>query len=209
VLSSGEVLRVRFKSVPIIMNYHYIICVFLSILLISCNVESVTNKTEKMMSAKIDQDCDFSKIDLNVPSGNTICSPVVTDKQIMQGVTGIFINMPDKIPFKDIKEIKICMLTIMDSTDSKKHGGSELLVLKSDLTNKVFNGRFINDDREAPLPEDFDKDEEDLDMIEEGYFNFNLNTYLDFDRKPGVYHLYVTMGPFSSNVVTFEIMPDK
>ena len=191
------------------MSYQKIVCVFLSLLLISCNVQSTSNKTDKMMSAKIDQDCDFSNLDLSVPSGKNVCSPLVTEKQIMEGVTGIFLNMPAKIPLKDSKEIKVCMLSILESSDSKKHGGSELLVLKNDLTNKVFNGKFINDDREAPLPEELNKVEEDIDMIEEGYFNFNLNTYLDFDRKPGVYHLYVTMGPFSSNVVTFEIIPNK
>lgn len=194
-----------------IKNYYFLYFFFLfGIYFLNINLASAVNNTEKTMSAKINQNCDFSKLNLDVASGQTECSPVVTEKQIMEGLTGIFINMPEKIPLKDSKVLKVCLLSIMEGEDAKKHGGSELLVLKSDVTNKVVNGRFVNDDREEPLPaQEENDDEESLDMIEEGYFNFNLNTYIDFDRKPGVYHFYITMGPFSSNVVTFEIVADK
>ena len=192
------------------MKYYHLICVSLGIALLSCNVVSVTKNTENLMSAKIDQSCDFSKLDLSVPTGKNACSPLVTKKQIMQGLTGIFINMPAKISLKDSKEIKVCMLRILTAIDAEKYGGSELIVLQIAATNRVVNGNFINDDREEPLPEvESNLDAAAMNMIEEGYFNFNLNNYLDFDKKPGLYHLYITMGPLSSNVVTFEIIPDK
>jgi len=206
---NGVALRVKYEIYKM-MNHRYLIWVLSGILIIYFSSACAINKTEKMMSAKIDQNCDFGKLDLNVPTGKTDCSPVVTIKQIMDGLSGVFINMPKKIPLKSAKEIKVCLLNVMGSKDAAKYGGSELLVLKSDVTNKVYNGRFIDDDREAPPPtEEQSTNESNVDTIQEGYFNFNLNTYMDFDRKPGIYHLYITMGPFSSNVITFEIMPEK
>ena len=192
----------------------YIIFFFLGIYILSVNLVPAKvpekNKMEQKMSAKIDQTCDFSDVEVDDNSGKTKCSPVLTEKQIMDGITGIFINMPKKIPLKEAKIIKVCLLSILNGNFTEKHGGSELLVLKIDATNKVVNGNFLDDDIDEPPPITPDSEDENiLGVIEEDYFNFNLNTYLNFDRKPGVYHFYITMGPISSNVVTFEIVEEN
>ena len=192
------------------MKRHYLITVVFGVLFFNSVVMSNPKIVEKNMSAVINQDCDFNSLNLSVPSGKTLCSPIVTEKQILEGITGIFINMPRKMQLKDSKEIKVCLLSILEGEDAAKYGGAELLVLKNETTNKVYNGRFIDNDRIAPIEEaKASEAEEDLDMIQEGYFNFNLNTYLDFDRTPGLYHFYIVMGPFKSNVLTFEIVEDK
>ena len=190
----------------------YIIFFIFSIYILSISFTPAKNTMEAKMTVKINQKCDFSQVDVDDSSGSTECSPVITEKQIMDGMTGIFINMPEKIALKDSKLIKVCLLSILEGNFTEKHGGSELLVLKMDSTNKVINGNFLDDDIEAPPPVTENKVENDnflVGSIEEDYFNFNLNSYLNFDKKPGIYHFYITMGPMSSNVVTFEIVPDK
>lgn len=73
------------------MNYSKRLNTISLILLLICLIPG------KSMSAKINRDCDFSHLDLSVPTGKNACSPIVTKKQIMQGLTGVFINMPTKI----------------------------------------------------------------------------------------------------------------
>ena len=178
------------------------------------------------MPVKINQDCDFSKVDLEALGVRNECTPDVPSSEIDNGLRGIFINAPKISKFKigqvidrdgTFARIPVCALSVFDSNQLDKTQERELIVVVDTKTHQAFKGQFIEPDMDAPLPLDMDgpplNELSDVSVLEAVFtqtmsFSFNLAKYVELPIKNASYHLYITKGPFKSNVITIQVVED-
>jgi hypothetical protein len=180
------------------------------------------------MPVKINQNCDFSKVTIGDLNGKNECTPVVTQTDIEKGVRGIFLNGPNILKINSVKRvpglgksalIPICALSILDTTHLNAIKEKELIVVVDASTNATFTGSLVSEDTVVPVKLNSKKSDSqnaagNVLVIEPNYtqttsFNFDLTEHVQLPEKNATYHIYMTIGPYKSNVVTTKIVLDK
>ncbi len=173
---------------------------------------------EEQPQYTIPEHCDFSTVG-EVFLDNE-CSPIIFGDTFK----GIVINMPKEhyyivgqiMPFGGFTYLPVCGAYQVGNGElpGRRIEDALLLVAVDTKTKEVYSGRFRLPGVEVPMPEKFRKQIDDQPdppgtYVGGGNFNYNLTEVVNLPERPAEYIVYVTAGPYKSNVRTVKIMQKK
>ena len=193
--------------------------IFILLVMFGCaNFSIGKDMSEEKTQFTIPENCDFSTV--GEVFLNNECSPIIFGRKHK----GIVINMPKEhyfsvgntMPFGGFTYLPVCgsYRVANGELPGRRIEDALLLVAVDTKTKEVYSGRFKLPGVELPMPEAFrqqgnHKTYPPGTYVGGGNFNYNLAEVVNLPERPAEYIVYVTAGPYKSNVRTVKIIQKK
>jgi len=147
----------------------------------------------------------FTDVSLGSFDEDENCSPV-----LQEDFRGLEISVPAKIPIQEEMVFPLCGTYQVDETVLMRYRSfeNEIVIVVTDLSNnEPYSGNLLEDTFEPDFVEDFEPDEEAIDVVVMGWFNVDLyRQVIRLPTHPGRYQVFATIGEMKSNVAVVELV---